>query len=250
MVHEALLNTANQHRAFTALGYHETTQAYLTRLAKAISEVTKRQFEAMDDDAQNWFEAAADALAEGAAVPVPEGFDRDALLQAGTAAVKQATSKPARTPKVQKKIERATAASPKLQEMQKVTQPALQAAATRIATPPPAAPEQPYRIPRPNRAGRVGETGGLQIPPVAVAPAPNSTPVKAKKLRPLPDEPISLQVRKLVINDDGINLDDIVAKLNVLTNTDTNPRRSTISTIRYEVLTTMRLLREAGWQLP
>jgi hypothetical protein len=77
--YQSLLATAGK---LPALDIKETDEDYLKRLVLAVSSVPIPAFEAMPDDARQWFEGAADALSAGMRVPVPDGFDRDTALPA------------------------------------------------------------------------------------------------------------------------------------------------------------------------
>ena len=59
---------------------NEATEDYLKRLVLAVSSLPIPAFEAMPDDARDWFENSCDALSAGMHLPEPDGFDRDNVL--------------------------------------------------------------------------------------------------------------------------------------------------------------------------
>jgi hypothetical protein len=75
--YQSLLKVAGK---VPALEEREPTEDYLKRVVLAVSSVSIPDYEAMPDDARQWFDEAADALSAGMRVPVPEGFDREEVL--------------------------------------------------------------------------------------------------------------------------------------------------------------------------
>ena len=75
--YQALLAVAGR---LPVLEENETTEDYLKRLILAVSGVPVPTFEAMPEDAQDYFNLACDALSAGTPMPLPDGFDREAIL--------------------------------------------------------------------------------------------------------------------------------------------------------------------------
>jgi hypothetical protein len=104
----SLLTTVGNAGKFPPLDAREATEDYLKRLVLGVSSLPIETYNAMTDDQRQWFDNAADALSAGMRIPLPEGFDREALLSPSppppvrimrpTAAVRPTIPPPAVTP--------------------------------------------------------------------------------------------------------------------------------------------------------
>lgn len=231
-VYETLLDTVRQHGAFHPLTASEATEEYLKRLTKALSAVTKRLFDDMPEDAQVWFDNAATAMAEQMPVPLPEGFVRDNVQSMdridpnrgvlGTTAV---TAGPPGGPG-------AVGAPGPAGDANPYTNPDI--AAKEPAT--------PLRRPRPT---------GSAIPPRA-PPVPPPQPRPQTQAAPPPppafgDEPVSVKIQRMIIADQSVPIHSLIKRLK---EQDIKVADATVKMARYNTLSILRLVREAGWQPP
>lgn len=219
--YETLLDTVRSHGVFHPLTINEATEDYLKRLAKAVSGVTKRLFDDMTEDAQMWFDSAATAMSEQMPIPVPEGFDR--------AAAKPMVTRPNATVV---KIDPNRGTLGKTQEQLFERAHDSHAAIGELGAKPPAP-----RRPRP--------TGAVNQRP-APPPPPPPTP-KAMPVIDYGDGPVSLKIHRMVIADPSLPVASMIRQLK---ENGVKVKDSTVKMTRYNTLTIIRLLREAGWQPP
>jgi len=81
-------------------------------------------------------------------------------------------------------------------------------------------------------------------------PAPSS-PGHTRRGKPVvrvQDKSLSVRVRELLIEDASMTLKDVIASLDTEGFTDINER--SVQVVRYDILATLRRLKEAGWKAP
>jgi hypothetical protein len=206
---------------FEALAAEESDNNYLGRLTQAVSMTTKDQFEAMPVAAQEWFDAAADALNADKDVPVPEGYAREAIL----APVRPVITRPRALAPVE-----VPAPAP-------VEAPApVVAAAPEV--PEPVEASEPVEVPEP-----VSATAAKAVTAAPEAPAP----APARPGRRRDGHGVSKRIRQLVIEDPEVTVGDILERLKAENYPNMSEKRTTISTLRYDTLVTLSIVKELGW---
>jgi hypothetical protein len=247
----------------------ESNNDYLGRLTQAISGSTKEDFEVMSQPAQDWFDAAAESLNEHQDVNLPPGYE------SGNGAQQPNAPAPANRPATMRPGAPPAAAPPAAQpapELAPQVQPA-QPAVAQPHQPAPAAQQPAPAALDPSGGVRAGQTVNPETANQAAAAAPAApaaapaAPVTPRRGRPAgstnastrttsaadagngqPQGIVSKRIRQLVIADQSIGVNDIIEKLKAEDLPDMAERRSTVSTLRYDTLTTLNLAKEAGWQ--
>lgn len=252
-IYDALIHAVREHGAFHPLTGKEGTDEYLKRLAKAVAGVTKRIFDDMPEAAQNWFDAAATAIAEKTAVPVPAGFTRgngDTVkpVKPPTPVLPPVGHQPERRVPRRGTPDQVTA-KPPIPAAPPVSTGRIKRP---ISTPGNGAPPRPLppRPPQPAQAAQQrpsaaavphhGKTAGGPSPAIKTAPA-EAIPTGSA------DEPVSTRIIRMVIADETQEWPDMVARLKAQ---GVQVSDSTVRITRYSALATLRLIREAGWHPP
>lgn len=213
-IYAALRETVRQHTGSNIPSYpSEAPEDYLKRLAKAVSEVTKRLFDAMPESAQLWFDNAATAMAEKLPVPLPEGFDPNN------------PNPPPENKPAPKRIPRPTGS-----------------ALPRVPIPRPQVPRPQATVVDPVTVS----VGRNQI----VTPASKLTPLKqsapAANEQPV-DESVQTTIARMLVANESLSLDQLIKQLSAK---GVPANKGTVRHNRVTTLTILRLMREAGWQPP
>ncbi|MBO0736425.1 MAG: hypothetical protein J2P48_07635 [Alphaproteobacteria bacterium] len=242
-IYDHLLGLVNKRSKFAPLTEKETDRSYLSRLTHAVSGSTKDDFDAMPEEAQEWFDLAAEALnEERPEVPVPDGYDREMILHPPPPA-KPKIGRPKAAAK-----ERAETEERALEQVERVVE-AEQASVHPEST------ERPEKQPAASTKStegtkRAADTGARTATAKRTAGGRFAANRKSQPLAVNDGAAISTMIRRLVVADEKAPVDQIAKLMKQRFKVDMSKRKTTISTVRYDTIATLRVIKEYGWKPP